>query len=274
MSPMQRACSHQCRLRSISQCSIRTPSTNRRHRDGESRLPITAPSMCGASDEMVLLVPNVGSSSQTSTSVGRPATLSSKSALLCILHLPFVVRLEEDVLNEVFAALSQAGEDNLSPQRVLIAIRWLARAWTNSEALAWDDRIVMLKTAFEALLGESRNPEAMEALRAIFERCSTRHGDEMNAEALLWSPDEAELHNTTLSIARRVTDPRSGSSLSLDAATRSSTRDAPTKSLTRTARLRTTVRSRISRSASSVKPSKCSWMSWALGAYGSRGHGA
>jgi hypothetical protein len=64
----------------------------------------------------------------------------------------------------------------------------------------------MLKTAFEALLSESQNPQAMEALRAIFERCHARHGKDMNAKSLLWSPSEAEVHTTTLSIKRKVTD--------------------------------------------------------------------
>lgn len=120
------------------------------------------------------------------------------------LQMPSSIRLDEDVIAAVFAAVSQA-EQVPDLQRVLTAIRWLARAWTNSEALGWDDRIVMLKTAFEALVSESQNPQAMEALRAIFERCDTRHGNEMNAEALHWSPTEAEVHSTTLSIKRNVT---------------------------------------------------------------------
>jgi len=64
-------------------------------------------------------------------------------------------------------ALSSGHEEVAS---VLLAIRWLAKAWCNSSSLSTEDRIIFLKTGFEALLGEASVSPARESLANLFKR--------------------------------------------------------------------------------------------------------
>lgn len=103
------------------------------------------------------------------------------------MHMPFnSIRIESpefvDVLYKVLAR--HASPKHLS---IATAIHWLAKAWRNSESVNWDDRMVMLKTAFEALTGSSKTHIAAAYLRALFE------GSKMSkreAKEFLWKPTE------------------------------------------------------------------------------------
>jgi hypothetical protein len=70
------------------------------------------------------------------------------------------------------------------------ALTWLARAWRNTESLRHADRIVMLKTGFEALTGTSQTHAQAQWIRARLEVLAEHWVDEEAAEHLLWSPAE------------------------------------------------------------------------------------
>lgn len=77
-------------------------------------------------------------------------------------------------------------------ERTRLAIRWLSKAWVNTTAIDWGDRIVFLKTGFEALLGSeaaSSKHKASEALRTLFERAYTGMTSR-ELEGLAWHPTE------------------------------------------------------------------------------------
>jgi hypothetical protein len=86
--------------------------------------------------------------------------------------------------------------------RLAVAIRWWARAHRNTRSITWEDRIVMLKTAFEALLEESRAWPSARQLREFFERRVEKTGGE-----LYWSPDEQETFTAKLEGKERPLTP-------------------------------------------------------------------
>jgi hypothetical protein len=103
------------------------------------------------------------------------------------MHLPFnSVRIESpefiDVLYKVLAR-------HTSPKHLSIAtsVHWLAKAWRNSESVNWDDRLVMLKTGFEALTGSSKTPVAAAYLRDLFAGTKMTKRE---AKHFLWKPAE------------------------------------------------------------------------------------
>ena len=105
------------------------------------------------------------------------------------LHMPFMaVRVESPkFVDALFKVLAR--HDNPKHLRIATAIHWLGKAWRNSERLDWDDRLVMIKTAFEALTGESKTPLAARALRAIFEGTVLTRRESEDAD-FLWQPTE------------------------------------------------------------------------------------
>jgi hypothetical protein len=76
--------------------------------------------------------------------------------------------------------------------KLRIAIRWLAKAWRNTASLAVDDRLIMLRTGFEALVDDCDTSEqAAQLLSEIYEPLrSNREITIASTEHLLWSPDE------------------------------------------------------------------------------------
>lgn len=107
------------------------------------------------------------------------------------LHLPQVnVTLDEDLASATYRQLTirQAGE--AERRRLSDAIGWLSKAWRNTPSLDWPDRIVFLKTGFEALTGRSKTHEAATELRRMFEEIVGPDG--VRYDGLLWSPTELE----------------------------------------------------------------------------------
>jgi hypothetical protein len=110
------------------------------------------------------------------------------------LHLPLTgVRLDAKVFDAIYSVLvSGAGHpQGVEVARVQRAIRWLAKAWKNSESITFSDRLVFLKTGFESLLDESAAWDGAVRLRELFTRVA---GSETHTDHLLWSPTEAERH--------------------------------------------------------------------------------
>lgn len=83
----------------------------------------------------------------------------------------------------VYEAVKKGDDDS---RRIALATRWLVKAWYNSASISMEDRIVFLKTGFEALTGESSTPGAAKKLRTLFGTL----GILQESEDLLWSPVE------------------------------------------------------------------------------------
>lgn len=70
------------------------------------------------------------------------------------------------------------------------AAEWHRLAFANPAAITLQERLVALKTGFEALLHESRSHKCASLLRSLFERATARHRDLLPWRGLLWSPLE------------------------------------------------------------------------------------
>lgn len=74
---------------------------------------------------------------------------------------------------------------------VPVALSWFSKVWKNAPSLRWEDRIVMVKTAFEAIAGTSSTPTARGRLRQLFENVLGSQSP-LATKDLFWSPDETE----------------------------------------------------------------------------------
>lgn len=72
-------------------------------------------------------------------------------------------------------------------RKLATTLRWLAKAWQNTTALSFEDRMVMIKTGFEAFTGKSKTRECASKLKEHFERCNLKPCEVARAE-LLWEP--------------------------------------------------------------------------------------
>ena len=114
------------------------------------------------------------------------------------LHIP-LINLSPDplVLTGIYetalGSLRSPGEDSAA-DRVRIALEWFTKAWRNTATLHFPERLVFLKTAFEALTGTSSTRESGCWLRQLFtELPNTRVRD---SKILLWSPEEKPISRT------------------------------------------------------------------------------
>lgn len=105
------------------------------------------------------------------------------------LHLPLgTVLLDEDLASAIYRQLTSGGSSDAQRRRLSDAIGWLSKAWRNTPSLDWPDRIVFLKTGFEALTGRSKTHEAAAELRRMFEEVVGPGG--VGFDGLLWSGTE------------------------------------------------------------------------------------
>lgn len=111
------------------------------------------------------------------------------------LRLPFgKVTLDSEIASAVYRTVAGQLKDVgvIDAARIARAISWLAKSWRNTPSINWEDRIIFLKTAFEALTGTSKTYEAGAALRRRFEEAIVGDAREYDAARhLLWSPGEA-----------------------------------------------------------------------------------
>ena len=94
-------------------------------------------------------------------------------------------------------ALSSLSSPGVNPtaDRVRVAVEWFAKAWLNTKAIQWPERLVYLKTAFEAITGTSTNWKSARKLRDIFEALPDTTKED--SEILVWSPEEKPVHTRT-----------------------------------------------------------------------------
>lgn len=113
---------------------------------------------------------------------------------------------DEGVATALYEALLEAdpatgSERSALAGRLTTALRWWARAHRNTRSITWEDRIVMLKTAFEALIDQSRAWPGALRLREWFETRVEEQGE------LYWSPDEVAIHTVRLQGSDRSLTP-------------------------------------------------------------------
>lgn len=100
------------------------------------------------------------------------------------------VRLDEDLVDAMYAVLSEASEPGGLNRRVAVAAHWLTKTWKNTPSLTEHDRVVDLKTAIEALAGTSDRVEVGEAIVSLFRSAVTQEGAGAGVDELAWSPSE------------------------------------------------------------------------------------
>ena len=97
------------------------------------------------------------------------------------------VVLERDLLEAAFKLLHPEGPADAAHLRA--AAVWQTKAWRNTPSIRPEDRVVFLKTGFEALVGESKSRESARLLRELFDQLKEEH---VSADELLWSPGEKQ----------------------------------------------------------------------------------
>ncbi|HEY6722628.1 MAG TPA: hypothetical protein VI197_01315 [Polyangiaceae bacterium] len=97
------------------------------------------------------------------------------------------VRVSQCLSAAVYAGLLAEGQ---AAQRMAIAIEWHAVALANPRAVTLQQRIIALKTGFEALFGESNSVVCARALRRLFEDATRAHHALFPWPGCLWSPTE------------------------------------------------------------------------------------
>lgn len=109
------------------------------------------------------------------------------------LHLPLDGRFLPDVAGAIYEVSVGKPDavDAALARRISTAVRWLAKAWRNTTSLGHEDRVVMLRTAFEALTGTSEAVQAVSILEATFANLKDLGATVDNTEHLLWKPDDA-----------------------------------------------------------------------------------
>lgn len=110
------------------------------------------------------------------------------------LHLPPAVSLDAELLGAVYGVLCEPPEGRASEARAIaVAIRWLTKSWQNTPSITWEDRLVFVKVATEALTRKDRSHESAAEMVEIFRSALDQEGEGFGLDALLWRPDEPRL---------------------------------------------------------------------------------
>jgi len=114
------------------------------------------------------------------------------------IHLDHKAALDSDVATAVYR-LVRGDFDHINRRlcgRMRSAIDWLVKCWRNTPSIKAEDRIVFLKTGFEAITDSSSSYQSAIQLRKIFDNVKARrlgaHGAQNNE--LLWSPRDRGVH--------------------------------------------------------------------------------
>lgn len=107
------------------------------------------------------------------------------------------ITLDDELLDAVYGVVTDALDNRTTAAGAIeIAIRWLERSWNNSPSIGFDERLVFIKVAIEALTRESDNRRSASAMASTFRSTLTQEGDGLGLDRLLWSPDEPLLQRT------------------------------------------------------------------------------
>ena len=100
----------------------------------------------------------------------------------------------EAVYQIVRQSLRTPGVD-VQADRLRPAIGWFEKTWRNTETVQFPERVVFLKTAFEALSGTSKSHLNARFLRVLFE--AIPRPAPLDSTRLVWSPAERPVHTHT-----------------------------------------------------------------------------
>lgn len=113
------------------------------------------------------------------------------------LHMPTVIRLDTEVVQAVYSVLSEpVPGDSGTARRIKIAIQWLLKSWQNTPSITWEDRLVFVKVATEAISGKSDNADSAKALEALFQSASQQDGQDVGVDDLLWQAQQPRFERT------------------------------------------------------------------------------
>jgi hypothetical protein len=105
-----------------------------------------------------------------------------------VLKLERPVHASRTLAQALFQALRDpTREEN---RRLRIAVEWHAAAMANPRAVTLQQRLIALKTGFEALFRKSDSRKGAKRLRRLFESATAQHRDKLPWVGLLWSPTE------------------------------------------------------------------------------------
>ncbi len=112
------------------------------------------------------------------------------------LHMPVLAPSPDPlvltgVYETVLRSLRCPGKDSTA-DHVRVAVEWFAKAWPNTATVHYPERLVYLKTAFEAITGESKNYKSAKELRKIFKALPDTTA--RDSDFLVWSPEEKAIH--------------------------------------------------------------------------------
>lgn len=109
------------------------------------------------------------------------------------LHMPHChIRLDGEILDAVYRSVAGQRGDPHGGAALELSISWLAKAWRNTPSVSGEDRLIDLKTAFDALTGESSGVRVAHALRQRFEALAAHGVSRRSASHMLWRPGETE----------------------------------------------------------------------------------
>ena len=108
------------------------------------------------------------------------------------LHIPHGVTVAPDLMDALLAVFGgqRSAKDATMAKRLATAVTWLGQAWRNTESIRWVERIVMLKTAFEALT-DAADRTAADRLEQLFDDLRKDDVSDYVAGDLLWRPSES-----------------------------------------------------------------------------------
>ena len=115
------------------------------------------------------------------------------------LHMPIAAPSPDALvltgIYETVLGSLHAPSKNCTADRVRIAVDWFAKAWCNTATVHEPERLVFLKTAFEALTGTGNAHKSACKLRRIFEALPDATAED--SDILVWSPEEKPIHTRT-----------------------------------------------------------------------------
>ena len=115
------------------------------------------------------------------------------------LHMPIGIRAVdakclEAVYQTVLKSL-QPPEAAITANHLKAAIGWFVKTWRNTATVTFPERVVFLKTAFEALSGKSESHLNASFLRKLFE--AKARTEPLDSTRLVWSPAEKPIYKRT-----------------------------------------------------------------------------
>lgn len=109
------------------------------------------------------------------------------------LHMPDSTRLDRELVEALYVVLAQpTPEQEPIAARLRVAVRWLMKSWQNTPSITWEDRLVFIKVATEAITREDKNDASAQVLETIFERAVEQEGGSIGTDDLLWQPGQPQ----------------------------------------------------------------------------------